>query len=207
MDAYVDSSVVLRVILGEPDRLRTWTRIDRAVSSELLRLECLRTIDRARIRLGLPDDVVSRYRHDVIEACDAFTIVPLGGDVLARAARPFPTLLGSLDAIHMATAILVRDQSSDDSGATAVASLFGLATVLLAAGFLLTGVMVLRAGHWRGWRRFTALATGVSGLILLGLAVTPHAVNGGIALYGLCLVALFVALATAPGPGNDEGRP
>jgi hypothetical protein len=103
--------------------------------------------------------------------------------------------------------ILVRDQFSDDSGATAVASLFGLATVLLAAGFLLTGVMVLRAGHWRGWRRFTALATGVSGLILLGLAVTPHAVNGGIALYGLCLVALFVALATAPGPGNDEGRP
>jgi predicted nucleic acid-binding protein len=110
MDAYVDSSVVLRVILGEPDRLRTWARIGRAVSSELLRLECLRTIDRARIRLGLTDDVVSRYRHDVIEACDAITIVPLGGHVLARAAQPFPTLLGSLDAIHMATAILVRDQ-------------------------------------------------------------------------------------------------
>ncbi len=67
MDAYVDSSVLLRVILGEPGRLATWANIDRAVSSELLRLECLRTIDRARIRLGLTDDVVARYRGDIIE--------------------------------------------------------------------------------------------------------------------------------------------
>jgi predicted nucleic acid-binding protein len=110
MDAYIDSSVLLRVILGEPGRLDSWARIDRAVSSELLRLECLRTIDRARIRLGLTDDVVGRYRRDVIEACDAVNIVPLGSTVLARACEPFPTLLGSLDAIHLASAMLVRDQ-------------------------------------------------------------------------------------------------
>lgn len=110
MDAYVDSSVLLRVILGEPGRLESWARIDRAVSSELLRLECLRTIDRARIRLGLTDDVVARYRGAVIEACEALTFVPLDGAVLARASEPFPTLLGSLDAIHLASAILVRDQ-------------------------------------------------------------------------------------------------
>jgi hypothetical protein len=39
MDAYVDSLVLLGVILGEPGRLNSWERIDRGVSSELLRLE------------------------------------------------------------------------------------------------------------------------------------------------------------------------
>jgi len=109
MDAYVDSSVVLRVILGEPGRLSSWTRIDRGVSSELLRLECLRTIDRARIRLRLEDSVVARYRADVHEACEALTIVPIDTAVLTRASAPFPTLVGSLDAIHLASALLVRD--------------------------------------------------------------------------------------------------
>jgi hypothetical protein len=110
MDAYVDSSVMLRVILGEPGRISSWTLIDRGVSSELLRLECLRTIDRARIRLRLDDEVVAQYRADVLEACEALTIIPIDAAVLARACAPFPTLVGSLDAIHLASALLVRDR-------------------------------------------------------------------------------------------------
>src|SRR4029453_12535658 len=35
---YIDSPVLLRVVLGEPDRLREWRRIERPVSSELIRL-------------------------------------------------------------------------------------------------------------------------------------------------------------------------
>ena len=46
MNVYVDSSVLLRIVLGERDRLRIWPTITNAVSSELIRLECLRTIDR-----------------------------------------------------------------------------------------------------------------------------------------------------------------
>jgi hypothetical protein len=61
LNVYVDSSVLLRVVLGEPGRLRIWPRITTAVSSELIRLECLRTIDRARLRLGL-DDVDAIWR-------------------------------------------------------------------------------------------------------------------------------------------------
>lgn len=110
MNVYLDSSVVLRVILDEPDRLATWSSITRPVSSELVRLECLRTIDRARIRLGLDDTLVARHRADVLEIVASMTLVPVGPAVLARAAGPFPTLLGSLDAIHLASALLVREQ-------------------------------------------------------------------------------------------------
>lgn len=107
---YVDSSVILRIVLGEPGKLKTWSKIDNAVSSELVRLESLRTIDRARIRLGLKDGVVANRRAALLETLDSFHLVPIDGPVLERAAEPFPTLLGSLDAIHLASALLVRDQ-------------------------------------------------------------------------------------------------
>ena len=118
MNVYVDSSVLLRVVLGEPGRLRIWPRITGAVSSELIILECLRTIDRARIRLRLDDKDVSQRRAAVLEAIEGFGLVPIGPPVLERAAEPFPTMLGSLDAIHLASALLVRDEFDDLSLAT-----------------------------------------------------------------------------------------
>ena len=110
MNVYVDSSVLLRIILGELAPLRSWSRVDQAISSELIRLECLRTIDRARVQLRIADDAVSRQRADVLDAIDALGLIPLTTTVLDRAGEPFPTLVGSLDAIHLASAILVREQ-------------------------------------------------------------------------------------------------
>jgi predicted nucleic acid-binding protein len=113
VNAYVDSSVLLRVILGEPKRLRSWGRIEMAVSSELIRVECLRTIDRARIQFKLSDEETARQRADALEAVDAIDLVPLATSVLERAAEPFPTLIGSLDALHLASALVVRVQYGD----------------------------------------------------------------------------------------------
>jgi predicted nucleic acid-binding protein len=109
LNAYIDSSVLLRVVLGEPESLASWARIDQALSSELIRLECLRTIDRARIQLRLGDDAVSRQRADVLEAIDSLSLIPLSTLVLERAAEPFPTFVGSLNAIHLASALLVGE--------------------------------------------------------------------------------------------------
>jgi predicted nucleic acid-binding protein len=126
LNVYVDSSVLLRVVLGEPRRLRAWSKITNPVSSELIRLECLRTIDRARIRLALADEDVARYRAEVLETVEAFHLVGLNPSVLERAAEPFPTTIGSVDAIHLASALLVRRQfegldlaTHDDELATA----------------------------------------------------------------------------------------
>jgi predicted nucleic acid-binding protein len=118
VNVYVDSSALLRVVLGEPRRLRMWGRILQPVSSELIRLECLRTIDRARVMLHLPDDDLATRRAAVLEAVETFNLVPIGPRVLERASEPFPTTLGSLDAIHLASALLVRDRFEDLSLAT-----------------------------------------------------------------------------------------
>jgi predicted nucleic acid-binding protein len=113
VNVYVDSSVLLRVVLQESRALREWRRIRRPIASELVRLECRRTIDRARIRERLSDEVVAQQRAAVLEVLDGFDTVPLDSVVLERAAEPFPTLLGSLDAIHLATALLVRTRIKD----------------------------------------------------------------------------------------------
>jgi hypothetical protein len=60
-------------------------------------------------RLGLDDRQVARYRADLIEAIDALSLVALDTIVLERGSEPFPTTLGSLDAIHLASALLARD--------------------------------------------------------------------------------------------------
>ncbi len=137
MNAYIDSSVVLRIVLGEPEPLPSWDRIDQALSSELIRLECLRTIDRARVQLRLGDDAVSRQRANVLEAIDSLSLIPLSVLVLERAAEPFPTLIGSLDAIHLASALLVRDQYDELLFATHGQK---LAVAARAMGFPVAGV-------------------------------------------------------------------
>ena len=110
MDVYVDSSVLLRHVFGQREPLASWARIDRPVSSDLVRVECLRTIDRARFSTGLADHIVAERRAAILEALAAFSLVPVTTEVLERAGDPFPTSLATLDAIHLATALLVRDR-------------------------------------------------------------------------------------------------
>jgi hypothetical protein len=61
----------------------------------------------------LDDPRVARYRADVLEVVAAFRLVPLDGTVLMRASDPFPTLLGSLHAIHLTSALLAREEVED----------------------------------------------------------------------------------------------
>ncbi|MBI3770824.1 MAG: type II toxin-antitoxin system VapC family toxin [Deltaproteobacteria bacterium] len=108
MILYVDSSVLLRVVLHERGRLREWARSRRWISSQLVRTECLRTIDRARLRFGLTDDQVAIRRGAILEYLRAFDLIALDSGVLERAADPFPTSIGTLDAVHLASAMLAR---------------------------------------------------------------------------------------------------
>jgi len=52
---YLDSSVVLRPLLAQANRLHEWGTWEVAYASELLGIECRRAIDRLRLE-GLYDD-------------------------------------------------------------------------------------------------------------------------------------------------------
>jgi predicted nucleic acid-binding protein len=109
LNVYLDSSVVVRILFGEPDPLAIWTRIERPVSSELLGVECLRTLDRLRLRDHLDGRLFGERRRAMLEVIAAIETVPLEGSILERAGDPFPTSIGTLDAIHLATALAIRD--------------------------------------------------------------------------------------------------
>jgi predicted nucleic acid-binding protein len=109
--AYVDASVVLRLALGQPDSLAEWSKITRGVSSALVTTESLRTLDRLRLRVKLADSEVAERRAKILELMGSLHIVDIDAVVLDRAAQPMPTELGTLDAIHLATALLWREMT------------------------------------------------------------------------------------------------
>jgi len=105
VNVYVDSSVLIRLLFGQPNAFARWPQVTQAISSELVRVECLRTIDRTAIRGQLTDETVAQYRSAALDLFDRLTLVPISSVILGRAAEPFPTSLGTLDAIHLATAL------------------------------------------------------------------------------------------------------
>lgn len=109
MIAYIDSSVLLRVALGQSNALPQWAHIERGVSSALILTESLRTLDRVRLRAHLSELEIARRRSTILALIDSLELVEIDAVVLDRAAQPMPTELGTLDAIHLATALLWRD--------------------------------------------------------------------------------------------------
>jgi len=114
MIAYVDSSVLLRVILGQGDRLAEWQDIETGVASALVRVECLRTLDRLRFRTALSADETATLRETVFRLTEELHVVELSTVVLDRASQPFATPLGTLDALHLTTAMLWREMREQD---------------------------------------------------------------------------------------------
>jgi len=109
MIAYLDASAALRLVLGEEGRLAEWPRVQSAVVSALTEVECLRTLDRLA-RLGaLTTEEIAERRTAVYRLLEAVEVVDVTRPVLRRASEPFPTPLGTLDAIHLSTALLWRD--------------------------------------------------------------------------------------------------
>jgi predicted nucleic acid-binding protein len=106
---YVDSSVLLRAVLGQRGALSGSVEAGQSITSALTRVECLRTLDRLRLEEDLSDDETVRRREAVFRVLASFVIVDLTPPVLERAAQPLPTVLGTLDAIHLTTALLWQE--------------------------------------------------------------------------------------------------
>jgi hypothetical protein len=100
--------------LEQPNALAEWPRIRQGIASTLVRIESLRTLDRLRLRSHLADIEVARRRPTILAFVDALDVVEVDSVVLDRAAQPMPTELGTLNAIHLATALLWRETTGAD---------------------------------------------------------------------------------------------
>ena len=106
--------MLLRIILGQRGRLKEWKSVRDGVASALAEVECLRTLDRLRLRNAIDDDDLSVRREAVYRLLEEIEIVEPTRPVLARASLHLPIPIGTLDAIHLATAMLWRESSSAD---------------------------------------------------------------------------------------------
>ena len=110
MSIYIDTSVLLRVVLGEPGALADLRSHGSLVSSELVAVESRRTIDRLRVQGALTAEEAAERLRVVADWLEAIDLVLLRPVVLSRAGEPLPTPLGTLDALHLATALVWRDR-------------------------------------------------------------------------------------------------
>jgi predicted nucleic acid-binding protein len=108
--AYLDTSALLRLVLREPGALEELRSCEALVASELIAVESLRTIDRLRLQGALSTEDAASRRELATEWLEAVDLVVLQRPILARASDPFPTPLGTLDAVHLATALVWQDR-------------------------------------------------------------------------------------------------
>ncbi len=106
MICYIDSSVILRHILTGDEEFNRLKEFSKSGSSELLYIECKRVFHRYRFEGELTDRDLEKAVIYFQEIYDALYIFEISSRVKQRAAESFPTIIGTLDAIHLATALL-----------------------------------------------------------------------------------------------------
>ena len=113
MTIYLDTSVVLRALLATGDAAPEWGAWERAYSSELMGVEARRALDRLRLEHALDDDGLADAHEALAATEQAIGSIRLTAGVLRRAGQPMPTVVKTLDAIHLASALFAERRGSD----------------------------------------------------------------------------------------------
>ena len=131
MTIYLDTSTVLRALFRDGEPMPEWGKWDRAYSSELMGIEARRALDRLRLERVLDDDGLADA-HDALAATErGIGVIRLTATILRRAGQSMPTVVKTLDAIHLASALLFAERrdvglvfgTHDNSQATAARAL------------------------------------------------------------------------------------
>ena len=118
MVAYLDSSVLLRHILLGEEPIRHALEFPRVVSSELIEIECRRVLHRCRLTGELTDETLTVARERLDEVLAGIDLLEMSMQIKQRAMDPFPVNVRTLDALHVATALMV----GEDAGGVALFS-------------------------------------------------------------------------------------
>ena len=138
MTVYVDASVVLSRLLNQEPTIDEWGYWSAAYTSEICRVEFHRTIDRLRLNADLDDDERGILHERFAGFWRSVNRVRVSTTILDRASQARRTVLGTLDAIHLASAELA-DGRSEDGVAEFLTHDRQLGTAARAVGFAVRG--------------------------------------------------------------------
>ena len=109
MICYLDTSVLLQYLLKGDQGYKKVLDFEHVVSSELLIVECNRVIDRCNLVGELTNEQLPNIREGLNRIVDGISLLRLNQSVKRRACEPFPTVISTLDAIHVSTALLWQE--------------------------------------------------------------------------------------------------
>jgi len=109
MTAYIESSCLLRRLFDEPNSLVDWGAWTRSITSQITRVESLRTLDRARLIGRITHQDFVEKIADLNEMLGEIDEIQLTPHILAKASQPYPAPIGTLDAIHLASTLLWQE--------------------------------------------------------------------------------------------------
>jgi predicted nucleic acid-binding protein len=110
MIVYLDTSVVLRPLLDQPGKLSRWGKWEHAYSSELMGVECRRVIDRLRLEGAFNDEETARTMEQLGQIEKTIKRIRLSRSIVQAAAATMPTIVKTLDAFHLASAVAIRER-------------------------------------------------------------------------------------------------
>ena len=105
MFAYLDSSVLLRIILDQKDKLDCLSIYKKVYSSRLIKTECMRTLNRLLLESQISEVQFSELTQRLLFSLVGIEIIGITESVLEEAEEHFPRAVGTLDAIHLSSAI------------------------------------------------------------------------------------------------------
>ena len=113
MTCYVDSSVLLRYLFGVDKRFTETSVCEAVGSSRLLQVECARVIERCRLTGALDDRQTAETHRLLVRLLEGLHIIEITPAILDRASQSYPTVVGTLDALHLASALEWRSTRTD----------------------------------------------------------------------------------------------
>lgn len=117
MRVYAESSAVLAWLLGEPSGAVARATLENAevvLGSDLTLVECERVLIRATALKEVSEAVAAARRSALNAAAARWHIAHLARDIVDRARRAFPIEpVRTLDALHLATALVLREAVAD----------------------------------------------------------------------------------------------
>ena len=111
---YVDTSAVLRVLFAEPGPAVSLLPGDHVASSELLEVEAFRAVDRERLLGNLDDSQTAVKRKELGDLLAMLDLAPIDRAVIDRAKSSFAVNVRALDAIHVATALILAAEAEGE---------------------------------------------------------------------------------------------
>ena len=117
MNLYAETSAVLSWLLGQDSGYRAYQALAEAelvFTSDLTLIECDRVLHRAAVTGQLDESVAIEARTIVETASAHWTLCAMDAEIVEASRRRFPhEPIRSLDAIHLSTAVFVRNLAPD----------------------------------------------------------------------------------------------